>query len=471
MAIQRTLNEMISMAEDICTQLSMAGAPSDTGLRPQDLLSSFRYSMLTLAIYIADADHNIDEAERSVIETYLGSCPSVPQMKTLKQRERLEETILLSVPLVLQCASNADKGYLIPQDLYKEQKAQILADTFIMFARAVLAVHKNENDEAVFRLTGYEALLEEYLKNEGAYVPVSKRLFCPETTAAQEASADPEKLAAVLEELNSMVGLQGVKNEINGLVNLIKVQKMRQERGIKAVDVSKHMVFTGNPGTGKTTVARIVAQIYQYMGILSKGTLVETDRAGLVKGYMGQTAARVKEVVQEAMGGVLFIDEAYSLIVDKSEGDYGQEAVDSLLKEMEDHRDDLVVIVAGYPDLMEEFLDSNPGLRSRFNKFIDFEDYTVEEEIAILIGMASKKEYMLDKAALEYAKTYFEERITQKAKEYANARDVRNFLEQAISHHATRVVNLQNVTAADLQIIRMEDVKKCELGTLAEEEA
>ena len=217
---------------------------------------------------------------------------------------------------------------------------------------------------------------------------------------------------------------------------------MRSAQGLKVTDVSKHMVFSGNPGTGKTTVARMLAEIYKYLGILPKGQLVEVDRGGLVRGYVGQTATQTQEVIEQALGGILFIDEAYTLTVGKGEGDFGQEAVDTLLKAMEDHRDELVVIVAGYTDLMEQFLSSNPGLKSRFSNFIYFEDYTATELFEIFEKNLKKQEYTLSDAAAEKARQTFEGWVANKPDNFANARDVRNFMEHAIANHASRVVNL-----------------------------
>lgn len=190
---------------------------------------------------------------------------------------------------------------------------------------------------------------------------------------------------------------------------------------------------------------------------------MEVDRSGLVCGYIGQTATKTAEVIESALGGVLFIDEAYTLTNGKGQGDFGQEAVDTLLKGMEDHRDDLVVIVAGYTELMEEFLDSNPGLRSRFNKFINFEDYTAEEEVEILINNCKKQEYMLSRDALEEARRFFTERVANKPEGYANARDVRNYLEKAISNQATRIVGLKDVDKNILAMLEKEDLVGIEL--------
>jgi len=268
-----------------------------------------------------------------------------------------------------------------------------------------------------------------------------------------------------------------VKKEVNSLINLLRIQKMREDNGMKNTTVSKHMVFSGNPGTGKTTVARILAEIYKDLGILEKGHLVEVDRSGLVKGYLGQTATRVQEVVDEAMGGILFIDEAYTLTVNKSEGDFGQEAVDTLLKAMEDHRDELVVIVAGYPDLMVEFLNSNPGLQSRFNKFIYFEDYTVDEQMAILDNMCHGQDYVLSDEAKEFIRMYLTKKMENVPDNFANARDVRNLLETVIAFQATRLVGLGTPTKEQLRILEIEDVQHAvneelaELEKLAENES
>ncbi|SEP85762.1 ATPase family associated with various cellular activities (AAA) [Lachnospiraceae bacterium RM5] len=265
-------------------------------------------------------------------------------------------------------------------------------------------------------------------------------------------------IEAKLKEIDELVGLDGVKKQIHSLVNLLQVQKLREERGLKLPVISNHLVFTGNPGTGKTTVARKIAEIYKYLGILEKGHMIETDRSGMVAGYMGQTAEKTTEVINKAMGGILFIDEAYSLSNNKSEGDFGQEAIDTLLKAMEDNRDNLIVIVAGYPEPMEEFLDSNPGLRSRFNKHIEFEDYTVEQLNEIFHRLCSSQDYKIDEEAEEVLLKKINNMVENAGENFANAREIRNFFENVVSKQANRLVK-EGVQDLDyLMLIKKDDL-------------
>ena len=261
-----------------------------------------------------------------------------------------------------------------------------------------------------------------------------------------------------MDELNELVGLETVKSEVYSLSNLIRVRKLREERGFKQPNVSLHLVFTGGPGTGKTTVARLIAGIYHCLGALSKGQLVEVDRSGLVSGYVGQTAIKTRQVCESALGGVLFIDEAYSLTTHIGQNDFGMEAVDTVLKFMEDNRDDFVVIVAGYTDLMEQFLTSNPGLRSRFNKFIDFPDYTADELVDIFLLRCKSYKLEVEDEAIECVRTFFEERCTTRPEGFANARDARNYFERVLTQQADRLAPMESPTDEELMTITVADV-------------
>ncbi len=273
---------------------------------------------------------------------------------------------------------------------------------------------------------------------------------------AEEDIPPKEDIAELKKELDSYIGLEEVKKEVKNLINMATVYKLRRDNDLPTTDMSLHMVFSGNPGTGKTMIARFMARVYHSLGLLSKGKLVEVDRSGLVAGYIGQTAIKTAKVLEEASGSVLFIDEAYTL-TSKTENDFGFEAVDTILKAMEDNRDDLVVIVAGYIELMEEFIDSNPGLRSRFNKYIDFKDYTADEMFDIFKLNCKKACYVLDEDAENEVKGYFVA-VGEAAGEFGNARGVRNTFEKLLTEQANRIAEMETVSRDDLMKITKADV-------------
>lgn len=272
----------------------------------------------------------------------------------------------------------------------------------------------------------------------------------------------PRSLEDLFAELNELVGLERVKSDVRNLVNFLKVQQMREEKGMVSLPVSRHLVFTGNPGTGKTTIARLMAQFYRTLKILSKGHLTETDRAGLVAGYVGQTALKVREAVGKALGGVLFIDEAYALSPGGGGNDFGHEAVETLLKMMEDHRHDMIVVVAGYTMKMDEFLTSNPGLRSRFSKFIHFDDYTDQQLVEIFKGFCKKSDFKLTPDAEEELSAIFAVLYEGRDEAFGNARLARNMFETAIGKHANRIVSLPNINEEVLATLEKEDVPELE---------
>lgn len=261
---------------------------------------------------------------------------------------------------------------------------------------------------------------------------------------------DKRSLSELLDELNALVGLESVKKKVNDLIAYQKVQKLRRENNLFSSKNTLHLAFTGNPGTGKTTVARIVGRIYKQIGLLSKGHFVEVSRTDLIAGYQGQTALKVKKVIEKAKGGVLFIDEAYSITENDHSDSYGRECLTELTKALEDYRDDLVVIVAGYTEPMKKFFESNPGLKSRFNTFIEFEDYSAYELGKILENMCSLNDYELSDDARKQLQEYFINKVETKEDNFANGRMVRNLFDDLVMNHARRVIKLDAPNKSDL---------------------
>ena len=329
--------------------------------------------------------------------------------------------------------------------------------------------HKDKKDEIILQqLEVIQTLTEHNLRRMGTdfwgapreaadapKTPLPKPAAKTESAGETEAPP-PEKLEDLLQELEGYVGLAAVKKEVRSLVDLVKIHQLREKNGLPVEDLSLHMVFSGSPGTGKTTIARLMARIFRSLGILSKGQLVEVDRGGLVAGYVGQTALKTGKAVEKALGGVLFIDEAYALN-GASGSDFGQEAIDTILKAMEDHRDDLVVIAAGYDDLMDRFIHSNPGLESRFNRFLHFQDYTPEELLEIFQMRCRKGCYTLEEPAAALVRDFLRE-ANRAPRSFGNARGVRNVFERVLVAQAGRLAGLETVTREDLTTLTAADV-------------
>lgn len=289
--------------------------------------------------------------------------------------------------------------------------------------------------------------------------PDTKAQTAPVSSEETKQEEPTPTLEELLVQLDELCGLEKVKSDVRSLINLVKVRKLREKADLPVPPMSLHMVFMGNPGTGKTTVARLLAQIYKAMGVLPQGQLVEVDRSGLVAGFVGQTALKTAEALEKAIGGVLFIDEAYALTPGDSPNDFGREAIEVLLKGMEDHRNDLIVIVAGYTHLMGQFMSSNPGLESRFNKVLFFDDYTGEELLAIFQSLCKKNGYTLPAETQAAAETLFSDLFQHRDENFGNAREVRNTFEKAVSRQADRVAAMEAPTRADLMSLLPQDLE------------
>ena len=363
----------------------------------------------------------------------------------------------------------------VNQNLHVESLSTMIVSFFLILGRYYASSQFDRKDVTIESVTEQVGKMKLYVKGTPSTSSVhpakeasksqSQLIDRNEAVLANDkencVNDQEESLEELLDQLNSLIGLAAVKQQVQEIMNIIKVQKKGEEFGVKLPPLSLHLVFYGNPGTGKTTVARLLAKIYKSLGVLSSGHLVEVDRGGLVAGYVGQTAIKTQEVIDKAMGGILFIDEAYALTHGKGETDFGQEAVDTILKAMEDYRDDFIVIVAGYPDLMREFVASNPGLKSRFNRFINFEDYSPDELKQIFLLQCRNLDRVITPECDEFLTQHFTTMYDNRADDYANGRDVRNYFENVITASSNRLAAiLDTITREACMTITLSDLKE-----------
>jgi len=492
--LQSSKNDTLQYLYSLCEQYERMGMQAKGSRMP--LRDYAQFAIMKFMLYIADSDRQIMDYEVEIINKCLGFSLTRDYVVRFVSEHRITADGIYDTILKLMIVFiNAD----IKNNAANGSTALMLLDYLDELGIEFITYDGHYDDRQTMAMSSLMLRLKNYRTsflrswrnlvkgtedipefpdlptNPSARmdVPANPPIAIPAQPVQEEEPAAPaskeEKpeeeltLEQLLQELNDLTGLQKVKEDLNSLINLLKVHKMRAERGLPQTSVSLHMVFSGNPGTGKTTVARLMSKIYSKLGVLSKGHLVEVDRSGLVSGYVGQTAIKTKKVIDSALGGVLFIDEAYALTNSGGSNDFGIEAVNTLLKAMEDNRDDFVVIVAGYPDLMDDFLESNPGLRSRFNKQILFEDYTAEELVQIFTGICGKAFFEVTDEALACVTDFFADRCAQKLPGFANGRDVRNFFEKTLTNQANRLAKMSNPSDSDLITITVEDVETVEL--------
>ncbi len=371
---------------------------------------------------------------------------SIERINKFVQSEKFDENIeIIKKASLFDLGEDYKHEFLLPSLLKRLDSPHFANSGAFLYRIASLIAKADDNiseEEALLLKKIQDKLARPKQKIEGA-----KRTEVDEN----------ETLEDVMDELNELIGLDNIKKAVQDLSNFLKVQKIREEKGLKNVNNSLHSVFMGPPGTGKTTVARLVSKIYKHLGYLEKGHLLETDRSGMVAGYVGQTALKVEEIVKASINGVLFIDEAYALAKDNKK-DFGTEAIEVLLKKMEDHRDELVVIVAGYPDEMESFIETNPGLQSRFNRYFTFDHYKPKELIGIFELFCAKNDFVIHEEAREKLLFIFDKLYEKRHKSFGNGRVARNLFEKIIEYHANRIISITPLTEELLKTITEEDI-------------